>query len=109
MSEPSHLRGEGRLVELGGADGRETATVTSQVTLPVSSTVSSGSGVRTLEGSQLTRTTVTYDLGDGAVLSSSSTTTGQFRLIVAPPEGSVADPIEGALTVEVSSEITRQD
>ena len=108
MAEPTRLTGEGRLTELGVVDGRDTATVTSSVRLPVTTTVSSSTGVRTLEGTQLTETTATFDLGDGAVISSTSVTTGTFRIRLAPP-GDSAPPVSGTLPVEGHSRITRED
>jgi hypothetical protein len=107
MDTPATLRGTGRLVELGVVDGHDTATVTSETTLPLVSTSTSSEGVQTLTGSQRTSITVVYDLATGSVRRSSATTTAQFDLVLAPPRGQAGDPIRGTLAVDVRSEITR--
>lgn len=104
---PTQLSGEGRLVELGVEDGRDTATVTSTVTLPVSTSSTSSEGTRTLDGEQVTEVTATYDLADGTVLRADAVTTGSFELVLGPPPGGSGDPCRGSLEVEVRSRVRR--
>ena len=106
--EPTRLRGEGRLVELGVEDGRDTATVETTATLPVATSASSSSGTRDLEGEQVTEVVATYDLADGALLRAESVTVGTFDLVLGPPPGGAGDPCVGTLSVEVRSRVSRR-
>lgn len=107
MDAPAALTGTGRLVELGVVDGHDTARVTSETALPLTSTTSTTDGVQTLTGTQRTSISIVYDLTTGSVRHSTATTTGQFDLVLGPPLGQAGDPIRGTLTVEVRSEIRR--
>jgi hypothetical protein len=107
--EPTRLRGEGRLVELGVEDGRDTATVETTARLPVSTRTSSSSGTRDLVGEQITEVEATYDLADGALLRAESVTVGTFDLVLGPPPGGAGDPCVGTLDVEVRSSVTRRE
>ncbi|MGH9242778.1 MAG: hypothetical protein ACRD29_00325 [Acidimicrobiales bacterium] len=106
-AEPARLRGEGRLSELGVIDGRDTATVMSETTLPIESTSPVGEGTQRLDGSQTTRSSVTYALADGGVLSAESTTAGEYAVTLLPPDGVGGPPVRGTLTVAVRSEVRR--
>jgi hypothetical protein len=105
---PTRLRGEGRLVELGVEDGRDTATVATTTRLPVSTSTASASGTRSLDGEQVSDVVVTYDLEDGALRRAESVTTGRFELVLGPPPGGAGDLCVGTLEVEVRSEVSRQ-
>ena len=107
-SEPSRLRGAGRLVELGVEDGRDTATVETTATLPVATSSSSSSGTRDLRGEQVTEVVATYDLADGTLLRAEAVTVGTFDLVLGPPPGGAGDPCIGTLEVEVRSRVTRR-
>ncbi len=109
LPEPTRLSGTGELVELGVIDGHDTATVRSHYALPLSQTTTTPTGQGTLEGSQFTDVTVTYDLADGAVRRARATTTGRFTLRLSPPPNAPARPIVGTLQIEVHSETTRVD
>ena len=104
---PTRLEGDGRLVALGVEDGDDTATVTSHTRLPVATTTATAAGTRTLDGSQSSDVTATYDLADGGLRRAEAVTVGDFRLVLGPPEGGSGDPFEGTLTVEVRSTVTR--
>jgi hypothetical protein len=106
MGEPAHLVGTGHLVELGVVDGHDTATVSSSTTLPVTSTTATSEGVQQLRGTQTTTITVVYDLSNGAVRHSTSSTTGRFDVVLGPPLGQPGTPIDGTLTVDLRSEIS---
>jgi hypothetical protein len=107
MASPARLTGEGRLVALGVVDGHDTATVVSSTSLPVTSTVTTANSVQTLTGVDTTSITVVYDLADGSVLHSTSDTKGTFSAVLTPPQGRTGAPIEGAVTVDVRSDIRR--
>jgi hypothetical protein len=107
-AEPTRLRGEGRLVELGVEDGRETATVETRTSLPVATTTSSPTlGTRELDGEQVTEVTATYDLADGALLRAEAVTVGEFDLVLGPPPGGAGDECAGTLGVELRSTTRR--
>jgi hypothetical protein len=106
--EPTRLRGEGRLVALGVVDGSDTATIETRTELPVSTTTSTASGTRSLDGEQVTDVTATYDVDDGALRRASSVTTGTFDLDLTPPPGGSGDPCNGTLLVRVRSEVRRR-
>lgn len=106
MDAPARLVGTGQLVELGVADGHDTATVTSSTTLPLTSTTSTSEGIQQLRGTQTTTITVVYDLSNGAVRHSTAKTSGRFDVVLSPPAGQSARPITGTLTVELQSEIS---
>ena len=105
---PVQLTGTGRLVELGVIDGRRTATVRSTTTLPVRTSSTTATSRQSLEGTQTTDLTVTYDLADGAVTHVSAMTTARYAVTISPPPGQSAPPVVGSLTVVVRSESTRQ-
>ena len=103
----TRLRGEGRLVALGVVDSRRVATVRSSYRLPVRRTVADPQGQLILDGVQETRTTATRDLADGAVQEATARTVGRFSITVLPPEGEAGAPVEGTLTVVVTSRTSR--
>ncbi len=111
MLTPGRLTGSGRLAELGVIDGNDTATVSADVTLGVTTTGLSRTGGRALEGPQRTESEVTYDLDDGAVRSASSQTEGRFRLVLTPPDqgGQAVQAVTGSLRLEVATSIERVD
>lgn len=104
---PTRLRGEGRLLRLGVEDGRETATVATTATLPVSTESASSTGTRRLDGEQVSEVRATYALGDGALLRADSRTTATYDLVLGPPPGGAGDPCEGTLAVEIRSRVRR--
>lgn len=109
LSSPdrSRLVGEGRLVGLGVVEGRDVATVATAYRLPVRRSTGEGGARLLLDGSMATRARGTYALSDGAVVSTTATTTGRYRLTVYPPEGTAGAPLSGTLDVEVHSKTRR--
>jgi hypothetical protein len=106
----AHLTGAGRLVELGIEDGEEVARLATTGVLDLVSEQQAGDGeVVLLDGSQVTEQRSTHDLGDGAVRSATSTTTGTFDLEVRPPFGQLRDPVHGTLRIRVTSRTVRLD
>jgi hypothetical protein len=102
------VTGEGRLASLGHTAGRDVATVTSRLHIPVvASTDVNGSRVE-LRGTQVTTARSTYDLADGVLWSSAATTTGTLRLVLHPPSGVGGTPVEGTLTYDITSRTTRR-
>lgn len=99
----AHLRGEGRLVALGVADGRHLAHVTSAYRFPVHRAVDHTGGRVVLDGALSARTRVAYDLGDGEVASATTRSSGTYKLKLLAPGAAGGSPVPGTLNVEVSS------
>jgi hypothetical protein len=106
-TEPTRLRGDGHLVELGVEDGHDVATIETSTVLPVRTTTADANGTRTLDGEQRTEVTATYDLADGALRRARAVTTHDFTLTLGPPAGGAGAPCTGTLDVVVRSEIRR--
>lgn len=105
--QPTRLRGEGRLVELGRVDGHDTASVVSTTELEVRTRASASTGTRSLTGEQQSEVHAVYDLDTGALRRAEADTTGTFDLVLGPPPGGEGDPCVGTLTVELHSTVTR--
>ena len=101
------LTGSGRLTELGVVGGRQVATVVSTYRLPVHQTSAGPDGTVTLDGAQITDTTATHALKDGAVQSVKARTVGRFAITLAPPAGASGPLLHGHLEVEVASTTRR--
>jgi len=104
---PARLRTRGRLVELGLAGDEKVARLRSTAELPIQATTLSASGALALDGRQRIEQRATYDLDDGAVRGATATTTGHFRIEIAPPFGSTAPAVPGTLDVRVTSTTRR--
>lgn len=104
--EGAHLTGTGRLSRLGVEDGRDLATVRTDVELPVRRSLEVAGTRLRLRGTQRTEATTTYALGDGAVERSTATTRASFTVLLHPVAGDGA-PTSGTLRVEVRSESRR--
>ena len=106
----AHLTGNGRLRELGIEDDVEVAKLVTSSVLSLAAEQTSADGERVLlRGQQATEQRASRDLGDGAVRSASSRTTGTYDLEVQPPIGQLRDPVRGTLRVTVTSKTTRLD
>jgi hypothetical protein len=101
------ITGAGRLTRLGVVDGRRRATVESDYVLPVARTTSQGDRPLRLEGTQRTRATSSYNLGDGAVEKVEAETSGRFRLVVLPAGDDTGPGIPGRLELLLRSETRR--
>lgn len=81
------ISGEARLDSLGVVDGNDVARVQAELVERVDEAVSAGASAVRLDGTLRTRTSTTFDLDDGAVRHSRSSTTGTVRArIEAPPD-----------------------
>lgn len=103
----TRLRGQGRVVALGVIDGRKVATLATTYRLPVRRTVDDPQGQLILDGEQETTSRATRDLQDGSVEEATARTVGRFRVTVLPPPGTAGTPVEGTLTVTVTSRTRR--
>jgi hypothetical protein len=108
QAAPSILVGNGRLVRLGTAGDRRTATIRTATSLPVvRRTESAGNREAVLRGTQHTTTTTTHDLTDGSVETADAVTNATYALNLIPPEGTSGPPLTGTLDLEVRSETVR--
>lgn len=96
------IEGEGRLDRLGVVDGEQVAVVRTDVVEPLEPTATSG-----LEGELHTRATTAYDLGDGSVRRSASTSTGSVTALIQPPVGVTADPVRATIRYDVQVRVVR--
>jgi hypothetical protein len=111
--EPSRLRGDGRLDELGVVDGLDVARIVTRSVVPIRSVAGDGDdgdagGRLSRQGSLTTRSRTEHDLSDGSVRRVDSTTTGLLRVTIAPPEDVGGEPVEATVAVEVESETRRR-
>lgn len=97
----------GRLLRLGVVDGADVAVIRTTVDEDVSERTEAGGSPATLTGQLSTRSTTTYDVEDGAVRRSSSSTSGEVEVLIEPPAGVEADPVPGTISYEVEVEVTR--
>ena len=75
--------------------------------LPVKRTAQERRNKLELSGSQDTNASTTYDLKDGSVVSVEARTSGNYTLMLLPPDGTPGPAIPGRVTVEVRS-VTRR-
>src|SRR5437660_48837 len=100
------LRGAGHLVELGLLGGRKVASIGSETRLPVSTVSQLRGGQLTLAGVEITDSSATRELADGAVARASSTTRGTFAVtLVSSTAG--GSPVGGTMDLEVTSTTRR--
>ena len=104
---PVRLVGTGRLVKVTTADGRKVASIKAETRLPLSSTSDLGTTTLALDGTEVTTSTATRALVDGAVQDADSVTTGTFRMVVTPKTGTAGVPVTGTMTVEIRSQTRR--
>ncbi|MEA3020877.1 MAG: hypothetical protein QOI47_2401 [Actinomycetota bacterium] len=106
--EPAQLTGSGRLVELGIEGGAKVARLATSSTLRLGSAQDTAAGERVLlDGRQVTRQRSTHDLSDGALRTATATTVGTFDLEITPPLGQPREPVQGTLSVRVTSRTQR--
>jgi len=104
---PVHLEGTGRLVKVTSAGGRKVASIKADTRLPLSSTSQIADAKATLEGTEITESTATRALADGAVQNAESVTRGTFRLVLSPKTAGPGVPVTGTLSVEIRSQTRR--
>ena len=105
-SAPARLQGSGRLVSFGVVGGRKVASIRSSTKLPVATESTLQGGQLALHGIERTVSTASRELADGAVEKASSTTGGNYRVVLTP-DGGAGTPVTGTLTIEVVSQTKR--
>lgn len=98
------LVGWGRLASLGVSGGTKEAVVDTEVALPVDrTTAGDAGGTIRLEGAVHTVMHVTQRVTDGVVLSAKARSVGRYKVTLSPPTIDGGPPVNGTLTVIVSS------
>jgi hypothetical protein len=98
------MRTDGRFVEFAVEGDRRLARIESTTDLPLRT----ANGTLSLHGTETIHQRVTYDVTDGSVREATATTTGRFTVVVQPPAGTHAEPVEGTLVLDVRSVTRRQ-
>lgn len=101
------VRGRGRVDSLGVIDGHEVAVVEVDLTVPIWNTIETTDGVVTVRGTQQSSSRTTYDLADGAARGDQTEISGELDVVVDPPSGVVADPVEGTIRYRVQTRTER--
>ena len=102
-------RGTGRLERLGVIDGAKVAVVESTTDDEVQEQAEAGTSTATLDGTVSARSTTSYDLDDGAIRRSVTSSVGTLAVQIAPPSGVSAEPVDGTISYEVRVRVIRLD
>lgn len=107
QTDPIIVRGSGRIDSLGVVDGYDVAVVLVDLEVPIRSRIETADGEVTVRGTQTSRSRTTYDLTDGAARSDRTDISGDVTVIVQPPTGIVAAPVEGSISYLVETRTRR--
>jgi len=105
--EEGARRGRGRLERLGVVDGEDVAVVTSSIADELAELVDASGTAAALDGSVRSTATTTYDLADGAIRRSVSTSRGTVAATISPPPGVAAAPVDATITYDMRVRVTR--
>ena len=105
--DPIVVEGLGRVDSLGVVDGNDVAVVVVDLSVPIRSVIETSDGTVTVVGSQSSSTRTTYDLDDGAAREDRTDITGDVNVVVQPPAGVEADPVEGEIRYEIETQTVR--
>ncbi len=105
--DPIVVEGIGRIDSLGVVDGHDVAVVEVDLTVPIRSVIETADGVVTVRGTQTSASRTTYDLDDGAAREDRTDITGDVDVVVRPPDGIVAEPVDGAIRYEIGTRTVR--
>ena len=107
LEAPRH--GSGRLERLGVVDGEDVAVVRITATDELARTVRTGESSTRVSGTLRSWARTSYDLADGAIRRSRSSSRGTFEAELAPPRGVIAEPVRATIDYDVSVRVTRTD
>lgn len=96
------VRGRGRIDSLGVVDGNEVAVVVVDLEVPIRNVIETTDGIVSLRGVQTSTSMTTYDLDDGAVRTDETEISGRVGVMVEPPRGVVAAPVDGSISYAVT-------
>ena len=103
------VTGRGRLDRLGVERGEDAAVIETILDEALHATEVTGGSEVVLDGDLHTTATTAFDLDDGAVREGQTRSTGSIDVLVSPPEGVVAPPVEALVTYELRVTTTRLD
>jgi hypothetical protein len=106
-AEAVRLQGTGRLVKVTTAGGRKVASIKADTRLPLSSTSRIGDATVSLIGTEVTSSTATRGLADGAVQDATSVTKATYDVSLSPATGGRGMPVTGTMSVEIRSQTRR--
>lgn len=101
------ITGHGRIRALGVEDDVEVAIAEVSLVVPIRSVVTTADGRVTIVGEQTIESETAYDLADGAARRDTTTIDGSVTLIVEPPLGVEAAPVEGTVDYEITTSTRR--
>ena len=78
-----------------------------ELSVPIRSVIETSDGTVTVVGMQSSASRTTYDLEDGAAREDRTDITGDVDVIVQPPDGIEADPVEGEIRYEIETRTVR--
>lgn len=105
--DPIVVEGVGRIDSLGVVDGNDVAVVVVDLSVPIRSVIETPDGTVRVEGTQSSSTRTMYDLDDGAAREDHTDITGEVDVIVDPPAGVEADPVDGEIRYEIETRTVR--
>jgi hypothetical protein len=97
----SRVTGHGTLSAIGSIAGRPTARVRTTTRLPVRRRVTVGTGLVEMVGSQEARTDARYAIRDGTLHRAAARISGDYVLVLQPPLGETAAPVQGSLELRI--------
>lgn len=101
---PVRVEGTGKLVKVSTSGGHKVASIKARTSLPLSSTSHIGDATATLSGTEVTDSTASRAVADGAVQDADSVTRGDFKVVLAPKSGA---PVDGTMSVEIRAQTRR--
>ena len=104
---PARIAGTGRLVKVSSSGGRKVASIKAVTRLPLSATSSVGDATAALDGTEVTESTATRALADGAVQTADSVTRGTFHVVLSPKAGVSGASVTGTMSVEIRAQTRR--
>jgi hypothetical protein len=103
------VTGDGRLDRLGVLDGEHAAVTESVLVEVLDATQQTGGSEVVLDGDLHTSTTTAFDLVDGSVREGRTRSRGTVEVLVAPPAGVLAPPVEAIVSYDLRVTTTRLD
>lgn len=103
----SGTRGEGRIVALSVEDGVELLETRIRLRMPVRGEVETPDGRVELDGIQVLDATTLYRLDDGLVWRELTEVRGAVEIVIHPPPGIDAVPVEGELAYTLTTQTDR--
>ncbi len=101
------VRGHGRLDHFAILDGADAAALETELVEVVRDTQARAGSEVARDGELRSSSDVTLDLADGSVRGGRTTSRGELLVVVAPPEGVTAAPVQAVVRYELAVTTTR--